>query len=72
MKIFWDIAILSYACKGAHIFWGWSTYYLSVHLSSLPTANNHPPKKIPKHTAKEELYMYPCTLVQLIAVFGLS
>lgn len=66
MKIFWEIAFLSYAYKGAQTFWGKSIFlptYLSVHPSihlSLPPLEN-----------KEELYMYARILVIPIALFGL-
>lgn len=62
MKIFWEIAILSYAYKGAHIFWG-----RSIYLPTYPSIYPHPPA--PPKKNKEELYMYPWILVSPISVF---
>lgn len=62
MKIFWEIAILSYILSELVYFEGGLSIYLLVYPP-------HPPQK--KNKTKEELYMYPWILVTAMSVFGL-
>ena len=61
MKIFWEIAILSYILSELVYFEGGLPIYLLV----------YPPPLQKKKKNKEELYMYPWILVTAMSVFGL-